>query len=209
MFLKIHVQCISRVSLATGGNRLCHLKEEIIDSRSDQFLHSTTMTIFFLSPKETQEHSDFWNFVCRKEKLKQEMWPFELFWAIEVREILYPAKLDVLSLSSLHSIALLKMNSKVKFWSICATCIPIISLPCSRQWVFNASGIGLSVWKSFIPIYIFLDMTCSLETNKQEFTCKSQQPYLESCLNEHSFAQSSFYFFKLTLYNYLFIYFAI
>lgn len=91
------------------------------------------------------------------------MWPIELFWSYEVREILYPPKLDVLSLSSLHSMALLRMNSTVKFWPKWLVCFPIISLPCFLHRAFDASGVGHSVWKPFSPIYTFLDMMCSLE----------------------------------------------
>lgn len=94
---------------------------------------------------------------------KAEMWPIELFWGNEVREILYPPKLDVLSLSSLLSVALLRKNSKVKFWCRCPVCFPIISLPTFLHCVFNAPEGGLSAWKPFFPIYIFLDVTCSLE----------------------------------------------
>lgn len=131
----MRVQCISRVSLPAGGNRLHHLQEEIIDSRSDQFLalnnndcffyyqrkFSNTVTSEILCIGRKSQRSAWWP--------KPEMWPFELFWGNEIREIFYPLKLDVLSLSSLHSVALLRMNLKVNCWSKCPLCFPVLSLP--------------------------------------------------------------------------------
>lgn len=167
----MHVQCISRVSLSSGGNRLCHLQEEITDSRSDQFLAFNNNNYFFCHQRKLSNTVTSEILCVGRKKPKPEMWPLELFWGNEVREILYPPNLDILSLSSLHSMALLRMNSKVKFQPKCPVCFSIISLPCFLHWAFNASAVGLSAWKPFSPVYIFLHMICSLE--------KEERIYLE------------------------------
>lgn len=102
----MHVQHISRVSLSAGGNRLLSLagRHHWLQVRPVPCIQRR---LFFLLPKEIQQHGDFWNFVCRKGKPREhwwpkpEMWPIELFWGNGVREILYAPELDVLSLSSL------------------------------------------------------------------------------------------------------------
>lgn len=46
-------------SLSAGGNRLCHLQEEIIDGGSHQFLAFNRNDFFFLLAEEIQQLGDF------------------------------------------------------------------------------------------------------------------------------------------------------
>lgn len=117
LLLKMHVQCLFGGSLSAGGNRLCHLQEEIIDFRSDQFLAFNHNDCFFCDQRKFSNTVTS-EILCigRKSQRrawwpKPEMWPIEFFWGSEVRETRYPPKLDVPGLSILHPMAQWRMNS--------------------------------------------------------------------------------------------------
>lgn len=164
LLLKMHVQCLSRVSLSAGGNRLCHLQEEIIDSRSDQFLAFNNNDCFFCYWGKFS-HTVTSEILCigRKSQRgawwpKPELWPIELFWGNEVRESFFPLSW----MCEASAVCVLRLcrrwTRKLTFWFKCPMCFPSSVCLGFFSWVFNASGVGLSVWKPFPPTYVFLDM---------------------------------------------------
>lgn len=152
----MHVQHISRVSLSAGGNRLCHLQEEIIDFRSDQFLAVNNNDCFFCYQRKfsntvTSEMLCIGRKSQRKSQRsawwpKPEMWPIELFWGSEVRAIPHPPTLSVQGLSSLHSVALLRTNSKG-------------NTPIQMSSVFAHNPFGLASF-TVLPVHLEFTVVC-------------------------------------------------
>lgn len=170
----------------------CHLQEEIIDSRSDQFLAFNNNDCFF----------------CYQRKFSNTVTSEILCIGRESqRSISGPSqKCDLLSFSeamrSEKSFTLLswcakpqqfaffdsvEMNSKVKFLSKCPMCFPIIGL----LWL---PSLNLQcIWRGSecvetIHYYLYFPKPDSApQKRKQEFTWKGQQRYLE--LSLYAFAQ--------------------
>lgn len=155
-------------------------------------LQSTMMTIFFCFQRKFSNTVTS-EILCigRKSQRsiwwpKPEMWPIELFSGNEVREILSPPKLDMLSLSTLLSV-----GDELKG----ETLIPVSCVLSYNQFAWFPSLRFQCIWRrsecmETILSYLHLSRRDRAPwERKQAFTWKSQQCYLELCLSPESFKE--------------------